>query len=201
MAKIIVCLIIGYLLGSMPWGYMVFRLRKRDDIRKFGSGNIGATNVGRLLGKKWAVTVAIADMFKGAAGLALAYFLGIRDPRWVALIGIAAVMGHNFPVWLSFKGGKGVSTTYGVVLFYAPAVSFAVAAMGGMIWLGVLKTTRYVSLASIFSLFSLPLWFFLFKADKAFILACLFLALLSTYRHRTNLKNILSGTERKTGRS
>ena len=117
MAKIIVCLIMGYLLGSMPWGYIVFRLRKNDDIRKFGSGNIGATNVGRLLGKKWAVGVAIADMFKGAAGLALAYFLGIRDPQWVALVGIAAVMGHNFPVWLSFKGGKGVSTTYGVVIF------------------------------------------------------------------------------------
>ncbi|MBN1333969.1 MAG: glycerol-3-phosphate 1-O-acyltransferase PlsY [Synergistales bacterium] len=199
MSHSILLILLGYLLGSMPWGYLIFRLIKGDDIRNYGSGNIGATNVGRFLGKKWAVLVAVADMFKGSVGLIVAYISGVRDPWIISIIGIAAVLGHNFPVWLGFKGGKGVSTTYGVVIFYFPPLSFVVAALGGITWFIVLKLSRYVSVASLLSLFSLPLWCFAFKLNPAYFLACLFLAVLSSWRHRSNLLNIRAGTERKIG--
>lgn len=193
-------ILLGYFLGSMPWGYIIFRYMKHDDIRNYGSGNIGATNVGRFLGKKWAVIVTLADMFKGSVALIVAYLFTIRDPWIISMIGIAAVLGHNFPVWLGFKGGKGVSTTYGVVIFYYPPLSLVIAAMGGITWFVVLKVSRYVSIASLVSLFSLSLWGLLLELDTPYILACLFLAVLSTWRHRSNLVNLLGGTEGKIGK-
>jgi len=193
-------ILLGYFLGSLPWGYIIFRYMKHDDIRNYGSGNIGATNVGRFLGKKWAVIVTLADMFKGSVALIVAYLFMIRDPWIISMIGIAAVLGHNFPVWLGFKGGKGVSTTYGVVIFYYPPLSLVIAAMGGITWFVVLKVSRYVSIASLVSLFSLSLWGLLLELDTPYILACLFLAVLSTWRHRSNLVNLLGGTEGKIGK-
>lgn len=193
-------ILLGYFLGSLPWGYIIFRYMKHDDIRNYGSGNIGATNVGRFLGKKWAVIVTLADMFKGSVALIVAYLFTIRDPWIISMIGIAAVLGHNFPVWLGFKGGKGVSTTYGVVIFYYPPLSLVIAAMGGITWFVVLKVSRYVSIASLVSLFSLSLWGLLLELDTPYILACLFLAVLSTWRHRSNLVNLLGGTEGKIGK-
>lgn len=193
-------ILLGYFLGSLPWGYIIFRYMKHDDIRNYGSGNIGATNVGRFLGKKWAVIVTLADMFKGSVALIVAYLFSIRDPWIISMIGIAAVLGHNFPVWLGFKGGKGVSTTYGVVIFYYPPLSLVIAAMGGITWFVVLKVSRYVSIASLVSLFSLSLWGLLLELNTPYILACLFLAVLSTWRHRSNLVNLLGGTEGKIGK-
>lgn len=192
-------ILFGYLFGSFPSGYVVFRLMKGTDIRKFGSGNIGATNVGRFLGKKWAVIVASMDMFKGGVAILLAMSFGTRDPLVISLIGLASVCGHNFPLWLGFKGGKGVSTTFGVIIFFCPPWSFVVGILGGMVWLFFLKITKYVSLASLISLFSIPLFFLIIGSPFQYSLTSLFLAILSLYRHQQNIRRILTGTEVKIG--
>lgn len=189
----------GYLFGSFPSGYVFFRLFRGKDIRTLGSGNIGATNVGRFMGKKWAVIVAVSDMFKGGIAVLLAIFSGVTDPFVIAVIGFAGVLGHNFPIWLRFRGGKGVSTTFGVIMFFDPPLSFVVAALGGIVWFLAMKISRYVSLASLISLFSLPLLFILFRVNIHYVLVSLMLAILSTIRHQTNLRRIVEGTELKVG--
>lgn len=192
-------LMTGYLFGSLPCGYILFRLAKGDDIRKYGSGNIGATNIGRMMGTPWAVLVAMGDMFKGGIAVILAYLSGFSDPWIISMTGLAAVLGHNFPIWLNFQGGKGVSTTFGVVIFFIPPVSFIVASVGGLIWLFTLKILRYVSIASLLSLFSLPFAFYVAGSDRAFIIISLLLACISCFQHRTNISRILKGTEMKAG--
>lgn len=189
----------GYLFGSFPSGYVFFRLFRGKDIRTLGSGNIGATNVGRFMGKKWAIIVAVSDMFKGGIAVLLAIFSGVTDPFVIAVIGFAGVLGHNFPIWLRFQGGKGVSTTFGVIMFFDPPLSFVVAALGGIVWFLAMKISRYVSLASLISLFSLPLLFILFRVNIHYVLVSLMLAILSTIRHQTNLRRIVEGTELKVG--
>lgn len=189
----------GYFFGSFPSGFVLFRLMKGEDIRKYGSGNIGATNVGRFLGKRFAVAVALMDMFKGGLAILLAMFCGVRDPLVISLIGFAGVCGHNFPFWLKFKGGKGVSTTFGVIVFFAPPLSFLVAAVGGIIWFCTMKVTKYVSLASLISLFSIPVLFMLLGSPYQFSLISLLLAMLSLYRHKQNIRRIFEGTEGKVG--
>lgn len=189
----------GYLFGSFPSGYVFFRLFRGKDIRTLGSGNIGATNVGRFMGKKWAIIVAVSDMFKGGIAVLLAIFSGVTDPFVIAVIGFAGVLGHNFPIWLRFRGGKGVSTTFGVIMFFDPPLSFVVAALGGIVWFLAMKISRYVSLASLISLFSLPLLFILFRVNIHYVLVSLMLAILSTIRHQTNLRRIVEGTELKVG--
>jgi glycerol-3-phosphate acyltransferase PlsY len=191
--------VIGYLMGSIPSGYLVFKIVHGDDIRKFGSGNIGATNVNRTLGIKWAVLVAFFDMFKGGAVLIVAFAAGINEPWLTGLTGLAAVCGHNFPIWLGFRGGKGVSTTFGVVIFFSPPLSFFVAALGGLVWFIFLKFTRYVSVASLIALFSLPCFFILTGEDHAFAIISFLLAVLSCYRHRSNISRLIEGKESRTG--
>lgn len=189
----------GYLFGSFPSGYVFFRLFRGKDIRTLGSGNIGATNVGRFMGKKWAIIVAVSDMFKGGIAVLLAILWGVTDPFVIAATGFAGVLGHNFPIWLRFRGGKGVSTTFGVIMFFDPPLSFVVAALGGIVWFLAMKISRYVSLASLISLFSLPLLFILFRINIHYVLVSLLLAILSTIRHQKNLRRIVEGTELKVG--
>jgi len=196
---VLLWILIGYLCGSFPSGYVFFKLRTGKDIRLFGSGNIGATNVGRFLGREWAVLVAITDMLKGGIAVLAALLFGVGDPLTVGLIGLAGVCGHNFPVWLGFHGGKGVSTTYGVIAFLQPPLSFFVAAAGGGVWFILMKFTKYVSLASLVSLFLIPLIFFVARAPFPLVMISLLLAVLSLCRHRENLKRILNGTELKVG--
>jgi glycerol-3-phosphate acyltransferase PlsY len=189
----------GYLFGSFPSGYVFFRLFRGKDIRTLGSGNIGATNVGRFMGKKWAIIVAVSDMFKGGIAVLLAVLSGVTDPFVIAVTGFAGVLGHNFPIWLRFRGGKGVSTTFGVIMFFDPPLSFVVAALGGMVWFLAMKISRYVSLASLISLFSIPLLFILFRVSIHYVMVSLLLAILSTVRHQKNLRRIVEGTELKVG--
>lgn len=110
---------LGYLMGSFPTAYVVARRMRGVDIRTFGSGNVGATNLGRLMGKKWAVFVTAVDMLKGALPVLAARFLGYPEGD-IAVAAVAAVLGHNYPVWLNFKGGKGVATTYGTLFLPVP---------------------------------------------------------------------------------
>lgn len=192
-------ILLGYLLGSFPTGYLAARVVKGVDIRTVGSGNVGSTNVGRLMGKKWAVAVTFVDMIKGAAGLLLARSAGLTDPVVLALTAFAGVCGHNFPLWLRFRGGKGVSSSYGVAFFLYPPLSFLLAPAGGLLWLLLLKTKGYVSLASLLSLWSLPLLAFFLRFPLPYILLLVSLALLSTLRHRENIRRLLEGKESRAG--
>ena len=160
MWSIALCLsLLGYLLGSFPAGYVAGRLAGID-IRTVGSGNIGATNVLRVLGKRWGYAVFFIDALKGFAAVRLAFLLLQFWPaakpftvQLTILTGVMCIVGHNFPVWLGFKGGKGVATSAGVLFGLLPAaVPFVV-----LVWVIVFETTRYVSVASIIAAISLPI--------------------------------------------
>ena len=120
---------VSYFIGSLPTGYLVARIFRGVDIRTVGSGSIGATNVRRLMGQGWAVFVTLVDMLKGALALLLTVESASSDPWLLSLSALAAVLGHNYPVWLRFRGGKGVATTYGTMFFIWPYNSFAIVLM------------------------------------------------------------------------
>lgn len=195
--------LLGYLFGSFPSGFLLVRLLKGIDIRTVGSGNIGATNVGRCVGRFWAVVVSVADMLKGGLAVLLARALATpgADISWLlAGVGVASVLGHNFPIWLGFRGGKGVSTTYGMLYFLAPPVSCYTVLAGGAVWFLLLGIWRYVSLASMLSLWVVALLFAALHAGPAPVAATVFLALMVLVRHRENVKRLLAGKEPRVGR-
>lgn len=187
----------GYLGGSIPTGYLVVRFLKGIDIRTVGSGNIGATNVGRVAGKFWAVFVAVFDMAKAGLVVAAAFAAGVSSPWTLALTAVAGVLGHNYPVWLRFAGGKGVATTYGVLFFLDPLATL----IGGAAWFLLVKGTRTVSLSSMVSLFITFLALWVLGAPPPYVEAAFFLVLLSTWRHRENIRRLFEGTERKIAES
>jgi glycerol-3-phosphate acyltransferase PlsY len=187
-----VALILGYLLGSIPFGLILTKLAGTQDLRSIGSGSIGATNVLRTGNKGLAAGTLIGDMLKGTVAVVIAGYLWGPDAAMIA--GLGAFLGHLFPVWLKFKGGKGVATYIGVLLgLFWPA-----AAMFGAIWLGTAFTTRYSSLSALVASFVTPifLWWFGHLA-----LASLFavLTLLLFYAHRENIKRLQAGTEGRIG--
>ena len=189
----------GYLFGSLPTGYVVVKTMTGQDIRTVGSGNIGATYVGRVLGKKWAVIVTIVDMLKGGAAVMLCRTLGGGDLS-VAAAALGAVLGHNYPVWLRFHGGKGVATTFGTLFFVQMWYSCAAVLLAGILWFLVMKAFRYVSLASLVALLAIGAWFAFFGMHPAFIVLAGVLAVLSLWRHRSNVARLIHGTENKVGR-
>ena len=154
----ILCALFGYLAGSCPTGFLVAKYVCGADIRAYGSGNIGAMNVGRLMGKKWAVAVAVFDMLKGGLAV-LAASCFVQQHALLALTGVCAVLGHNYPVWLGFKGGKGVATTFGVIAFFDFFTPWP-AILGGLVWYAVMRFTKYVSVASLAGLFAAALFTF-----------------------------------------
>ena len=186
---------VSYFIGSLPTGYLVARIFRGVDIRTVGSGSIGATNVRRMMGQGWAVFVTLVDMLKGALALLLTVESASSDPWLLSLSALAAVLGHNYPVWLRFRGGKGVATTYGTMFFIWPYNSFAIVLMSGALWYAVMTSTRYVSLASMLSLLALPAFFWMLDAPLPFILLALLLALLAMFRHRSNVSRLLEGRE------
>jgi glycerol-3-phosphate acyltransferase PlsY len=188
-------MVVSYFIGSVPTGYLVARLVKGVDIRTIGSGSIGATNVRRVMGQGWAVFVSITDMLKGALALLVTATSAGTESWLLSLVGFAVVMGHNYPVWLKFRGGKGVATTYGVVFFLWPYESFAVALLSGALWYAVMTTTRYVSLASMTSLLALPVFFWMLDAPFPFILVSFVLAIFALCRHGSNIVRLSRGRE------
>jgi glycerol-3-phosphate acyltransferase PlsY len=183
----------GYLLGSVPFGLVLTRLAGMGDIRDIGSGNIGATNVLRTGNKFIAFLTLLCDTGKGAvAGLGAVHFLGIEAGL---ITGFMAVFGHNFSVWLKFKGGKGVATTLGILIASAWMVGVSACAT----WLLVAGIFRYSSLASLLSLSAAPAiaWWF-GRPDVAIMAAGL--ALLAILRHHKNIRNLMQGTEIKIGK-
>lgn len=189
-------IIAGYIFGSIPAGYLAVRLILGEDIRKLGSGNIGATNVTRFLGKKWGVAVAVFDMAKGGIVVLAARLLGVQDPWILTLAGFAGVCGHNFPVWLGFSGGKGVATSFGVIFFWSPFPALA----GGLVWYLVMRFTRYVSVGSMISLMTVPVWFLILGKPAAYFWISSALAVLSVARHRKNITDLFRGSEVRIGK-
>ena len=183
----------AYLLGSIPNGLLIARL-KGVDLQKVGSGNIGATNVFRCVGKGWGIAAFVLDAVKGFVPAYVFPRLMEAAPAWLGLAcGIAAVAGHNWPVWLKFKGGKGVSTSAGMLLGIAPAavgIGFAVFAV-------VVALTRWVSLGSILAAIAVPAAYLALNGAENRLLAgaLVLMGLLVVVKHRANVRRLLAGTE------
>jgi glycerol-3-phosphate acyltransferase PlsY len=190
---------LAYLLGSIPFGYLLVRLSGGGDVRQTGSGGTGATNVSRRAGKRVGVLTLLLDALKGAAAVLLARgLLGAGDEWWVCAAGVAAVLGHVFPVWLRFRGGKGVATGLGVFLVLAPLATLCALA----VFVAVVRLWRYVSLGSMTGAAALPLAVWALGAlgisDRAAapVLAVAFTgAALIVFMHRANIGRLLRGEE------
>lgn len=182
----------GYLLGSIPSGIIVTRLAGTQDIRAIGSGNIGATNVLRTGRKGLAAATLIADVLKGTLAVLIMFAWWGRDHAMLA--GIGAFVGHLFPVWLKFKGGKGVATFLGVLV----AISWQGALVFAAVWLAVAAATRYSSLASLLACAATPIYFWL-NGERQEAQVFLLLTLLTTFVHRANIGRLWQGTEGKIG--
>lgn len=197
-------LILGYLLGSIPFGYLIVRLKSGADIRETGSGATGATNVSRKAGKTAGILTLLLDALKGAAAVLLARWLtGDDGTSWiVAATGALAVIGHCFPVWLGFRAGKGAATGLGVFLAIVPTSVLAAV----VIFILTVALTRYVSLGSILGAAFVPTWTAIEHAfmrpipDFAPIMTALCIsAALIIAKHHENIRRLLSGTENKFG--
>ncbi len=195
---------VAYLLGSIPSGYLLMRLFRHQDIRKSGSGNIGATNVLRSGGKGLAAATFLLDVLKGAAAVYLGMLLGrflapAASPyNMEALAALFAVLGHIFPVWLGFRGGKGVATGFGVFLVAAPLAALTAILLFSLI----LALTRYVSLASILAAATFPAfaWYLAHGQRPAFFIAVqATVALIIIVKHHQNIRRLLAGTESRLG--
>jgi len=182
----------GYLLGSIPFGLLLARLAGLGDIRGIGSGNIGATNVLRTGRKGLAAATLLLDAGKGAGAVLLAGVWG-PDPQLMAALG--AVLGHLFPLWLRFRGGKGMATVLGVLLALAWQAGLAACAT----WLLVAGLLRYSSLATLLSVAAAPLYIWLFTRDLQLVELIAVLAALVWIRHRVNIARLLKGAEPKIG--
>lgn len=184
----------AYLIGAIPFGLLFARLLTGKDPREHGSGNIGATNALRTAGKKVGALTLLADILKGTIPVALAMALG-GDQLLVGAVALAAFLGHIFPVYLGFRGGKGVATMFGVVVPWLPWV----AAGAFAVWFVAFKLTRYVSLASILAGVSLPLLALALQVSWAAFAVCFVLAAIMILRHQSNIRRLLAGEEPKTG--
>ncbi len=204
--------IVAYLIGSFPSGFVAGRICGVD-LRAAGSGNIGATNALRVLGKKWGYSVFAADAFKGALAVllgkelaTLTLFQGPAPVHVGVIAALFAIVGHSFPVWLGFKGGKGIATSAGIMLVLFPGAVFA---SGLAVWIALFLATRFVSVASLGSAVTLPTvaialyffgspgsWFF-GRCDPMLAGISVIMSLLAIWRHKDNIKRLFTGTEKR----
>ena len=191
-ALTLVC--IAYLVGSIPFGLLVSRALARVDIRRHGSGNIGTANVLRIVGK-WAATLTLlGDLLKGFLPVVAALSLGASE-LWVAGVGLAAVLGHNWSVYLRFAGGKGVATSFGALLAMTPLPAL----LGLLTWTAVVLIFRYTSLAALIASVCIPPVILFFTGAGPYLAFSLLAALLIFVRHRDNIKRLWAGTEHRVG--
>ena len=187
-------LAIGYLLGSMPNGYLAGRWLKGIDLRQCGSGSTGATNVLRNVGKGPALVVFLLDVGKGALAVLLAKSFGLND--WVqVLAGLAALAGHIWPVWLGWKGGKAVATGLGMFLGLAWPVGLACFGL----FMAVISLSRIVSLSSVVAAIGLPVLMVISGSSSAYVMVSLVASVLVLWRHRSNIERLIAGTEPRIG--
>lgn len=193
----VAAILLAYFLGAIPFGVILATLWGGRDIRESGSGNIGATNVARVVGPLAGALTLVFDIAKGAGAVLLAEKLSNGSAKWMMIAGLAALVGHCFPVWLKFKGGKGVATAAGVFLVLAPPACLAAV----ILFLLVVIFWRYVSLGSVSAAAAMPLLIYLLWAGRHAPLSvtagALAAALLIIYQHRRNLQRLLEGAEPK----
>jgi glycerol-3-phosphate acyltransferase PlsY len=183
--------VIGYLLGSIPFGFLIVRVTAGADIRRQGSGNIGATNVFRK--SRWAgVGTLLLDGGKGYLAVLIARWMG-GDPAWQAIAALAAILGHVFTVWLRFKGGKGVATGCGAYLAICPAAVVTTL----VVFVLTVAVTRYISLASILATGAFPLWAHLYGEPASVLLWGALGASVIILKHQQNIRRLFAGTESK----
>lgn len=192
-ARYVFVSVIAYFLGNFATSYIVSMRTAHIDIRKHGSGNAGATNVLRVLGIKAAAITFLGDGLKGVAAVLLGRYLAGSNGAIVAALFV--VIGHNWPVILKFKGGKGIATTIGSMLAVNPVIVLIVFTLGVII----LVTTKYVSLASIIGMLVFPILMIVFKQSSEYIAFSFILSALAIFRHRANIVRLLKGTESKLG--
>jgi glycerol-3-phosphate acyltransferase PlsY len=193
----LIAIAVGYLLGSIPFGYLLTRAAGLGDVRNVGSGNIGATNVLRTGHKGLAALTLLLDALKGTAAVLIGHWIGAGGGVAILaslLAGLAAFLGHVFPVWLGFRGGKGVATYIGVLL----GVDWRAALAFCGIWLLVAVLTRYSSLSALIAALITPIGLFAF-ADHATALLAAVLSALLIYKHRTNIRRLAAGEEPRIG--
>jgi len=192
----LLCFLLGYALGAVPFGLLLTRAAGLGDVRDIGSGNIGATNVLRTGRKGLAATTLLLDAAKGAAAVLLAGWLWPDQPQFPGIAAIGAFLGHLYPIWLRFRGGKGLATGLGIVA----ALHWPSALALGMVWLLMLIVTRYSSVSGMTTAVAAPVTAAIFGR---FDLALLFLgfALLVLWKHRANISRLIAGTEPKVGKA
>ncbi len=197
--------IIAYLFGSIPTAYLLYKIKKGDDIRKYGSGNVGGTNVIRTLGTAWGLFIIIIDMLKGFLPILAVYFIYPDDFILLAAVAVAVVLGHVFPVYIKFRGGKAISTTFGVVAGIS-SLPFIMEptwlrilpmflALG--VWILVFVITRIVSLGSLVAAAAVPVCFYFTRYPLAIVIAGIFCAILIFITHRENIKRLIRGEEKR----
>jgi glycerol-3-phosphate acyltransferase PlsY len=188
---------LAYLLGSIPFGYILVRVFRKEDIRAIGSGNIGATNVVRSGARGLGIATLLLDLGKAYLAVRIAQHLAPNDGDLATIAAVAAILGHVFPIWLDFRGGKGVASALGVFLALSPATALSIF----LVFLAVVLLTRIVSLASILAAATIPLlMLYLAPARSPIVLfAFLFIPLLVIVKHHANIRRILAGTESRFG--
>ena len=194
--KVVIAAIVAYLIGSIPTGYLIVKSATGQDIRQVGSGSTGATNVKRVMGKKWFFIVLLLDALKGAIPVMIANFVPYlhSNSGLTAVIAAACVLlGHSKSIYLGFTGGKSVASGVGTILALSPTVGLSIA----LIWATITYASKYVSLGSIIALALSPILMFLFNQPIAYVVYCVIGAVYVIYLHRENIKRLLAGTENK----
>lgn len=189
-------IILSYLIGSIPTGYIIVKTKTGDDIRTIGSGSTGATNVKRVLGKKWFFITLLLDAFKGALPVILASLFVTAGTKYglaPVLAAIAVIVGHSKSCFLGFKGGKSVASGVGTIL----ALNWLVGLIIAVIWGTITYTTKYVSVGSIIALLISPVLMYLFHAPIAYVCYCALGAIYIVYLHRENITRLIAGNENK----
>ncbi|MWC28449.1 glycerol-3-phosphate 1-O-acyltransferase PlsY [Paenibacillus sp. MMS18-CY102] len=196
MLNAVIAVVISYLLGSVSFSIVIARLVKGIDIRQHGSGNAGATNTLRVLGKGPGITVFILDILKGVAAVAIGYALNNEYESWTpVLCGLAAIVGHNWPIWFRFKGGKGIATTVGAIM----TLAFVPALIAGLVAIAIIAITRYVSVGSLLFAALVPVGVIMMTGTGPLLWASLLICVFAFVRHRSNLVKLVKGKENKLG--
>ena len=197
--RIILTLLLGYIFGCFSTGYFIGKLYKVD-IRKYGSGNVGMTNALRTLGAKAGAITLLGDLLKAVVPILIVKFLIFKNNEYIDLLtlytGLGVVLGHNYPVWLKFKGGKGIASTCGVLISFDPWIILA----GLPLFVLLVAVTKYVSVGSLSIALLFPIWIAIrHPGDIHMIILALVFTLLAFIKHRSNIKRIIEGTENKIG--
>ena len=183
-------IVLAYFIGALPTGLILVRVLRGEDIRKHGSGNIGAVNVLRVAGPAVAAAVLLVDVLKGLVPVLLALRAGLA-PWAVVAAGLAAIAGHNWSIFLGFRGGKGIATSFGVLV----GLSLQAALVAAAIWIVVVAITRFSSLGSLLAVVSVPITLWRLRTPSEYVAFGVIAALLAIYRHRGNIQRLVAGTE------